>query len=238
MRYVPVRRVTGLGGIVLRIYRIRSAKQAEIQEIEVKTGSTPEKDRSSHPQLGIAGFLDVETTGLSSYSDEIIEFALALFKYNRFTGEITEVFDRYVGLREPGRNIPAQATRVHGLTIEDVRGKRLDAERIEQMLDQAEFLVAHNASFDRGFVTRLFPKAQSKQWLCSMRGVKWRYQGFSSAALQHLLHCHGIKPAQAHRAGADVQCAIELMSRRNSDGTTYFLELLQGLSPGSTTEIG
>lgn len=220
------------------IYRIRRSKQTEAQGIDSKEYSSPMPKRFDQAQLGIAGYLDVETTGLSPYDHEIIEFALALFKFNRYTGEIVEVFDEYVGLREPGRNIPSGATRVHGLAMEDVRGKCLDHKRIEQMLDRVEFLVAHNASFDRGFVTRLFPKAQSKQWLCSMRGIKWRYMGFSSSALQNLLHCHGIKPAQAHRAGADVRCALDLLSRRNANGKTYFFDLLQSSPPSSSTEIG
>ena len=220
----------------MTIYRIRSSKQAEAEDS--KAGALPAKAHLDQAQVGIAGYLDVETTGLSPYDHEVIELALALFTFNRQTGEIIEVCDEYVGLREPGRDIPYGATRIHGLTMEHVRGKELDYERIEQMLEQAEFLVTHNASFDRGFVTRLVPKTQSKNWLCSMRGIKWRYMGFASAALQNLLHWHGIKPAQAHRAGADVQCAIELLSRRNAHGDTYFLELLRGVSPGSSTEIG
>ncbi len=100
---------------------------------------------TDHLQFGIAGFLDVETTGLSPYDHEVIEFALALFKYDRVSGEIMEIVDQYVGLREPDRNIPSGATRIHGLTFEDVCGKRLDDARIEQMFEQAEFLIAHNA---------------------------------------------------------------------------------------------
>ncbi len=194
-------------------------------------------EQSIDAHLGVAGFLDVETTGLSPYEHEVVEFALALFTYNRLSGEIVAVVDVYTGLREPDRPIPAAATRVHGLTIDDVRGHRLDEERIERMLAQAEFLIAHNAAFDRGFVTRLFPESQAKQWLCSMRGVKWRYRGFSSAALQNLLHWHDIKPTQAHRAGDDVQCALQLLSRKDSTGNTYFWELLQQLDLKTKKDI-
>ncbi|HWJ03554.1 MAG TPA: exonuclease domain-containing protein [Verrucomicrobiae bacterium] len=189
-------------------------------------------------EFGIAGYLDVETTGLSPFDHEVIEFALALFKYNRASGEIIGIVDQYVGLREPERNIPSSATSVHGLTFEDVCGKQLDEVRIEGMFEQAEFLIAHNASFDRGFVTRLFPKAGEKTWLCSMRGVKWRHLGFSSAALQNLLHWHGIKPAQAHRAEADVLCAIKLLSHKRADGTSYFQELLKALPQNTDSHAG
>ena len=113
--------------------------------------------RTIDPSFGLAGFIDVETTGLSPYTDEIVEFAMVLFAFDRTESSIVGVVDEYVGLREPGRNIPPQATRVHGITDADVVGQQLDHAKIKQLIQQAEFFVAHNASFDQGFVTRLFP---------------------------------------------------------------------------------
>lgn len=106
-------------------------------------------------QCGLAAFVDVETTGLSPQSDEVVEFATALFAFDRTSGRIKGVVDEYVGLRDPGRPIPAKVTEVHGIRDHDVRGKRLDDGRILELMSQAEFLVAHNAPFDSGFVERL-----------------------------------------------------------------------------------
>jgi DNA polymerase III subunit epsilon len=178
----------------------------------------------------VAGYLDVETTGLSPHEHEVIELALVLFTYNRNTGEIIEIVDEYVGLREPGRNIPYHSTSIHGLTMEDVRGHKLDHLKIEEMLSRTDLLIAHNASFDRSFLTRLFPETGEKQWLCSARGIKWKQKGFGSAKLQELLRCHGIKPKRAHRASEDVLCAINLLSMKNTDGKTYFSELIGSVS--------
>lgn len=104
------------------------------------------------PGWGIAGFVDVETTGLSPRYDEVVELALVLFAFDRQTGGIVGIVDEYVGLREPGRSIPRDASEVHGLTMDGVRGCCLDCGVIERLIARAEFLVAHNASFDRGFV--------------------------------------------------------------------------------------
>ncbi len=176
---------------------------------------------------GLAGFIDVETTGLSPVQHEIIEFAICLFRFERSTGEIVGIVDEYVGLREPDRPIPWQASRIHGLYDRDVQGQRLDEARIMGILNQAEFLVAHNASFDRGFVERLFCHCQGKPWLCSMRGINWKQKGFASKALQNLLAAHRINVARAHRAQDDVKAAITLLSQRTEDGYTYFYELIR-----------
>jgi len=177
--------------------------------------------------VGIAGFLDVETTGFSPVADEIVEFALYLFEFRRDTGEITGIVDQYVGLREPAKSIPRAASQVHGIYQKDVRGKRLDNSRIEEMLHRAEFLVAHNASFDRSFVVQLFPICDKKPWLCSMRGINWKEKGFVSAGLQKLLEAHQINVQRAHRAEDDVKAAIKLLTQFDKNGKIYFHELLE-----------
>ncbi len=75
--------------------------------------------------LGYASFLDVETTGFSPRADEIVELAIVLFEFNYADGTITEVVDSYSGLREPSVPIHPGASRVHGLTIDDLRGECL-----------------------------------------------------------------------------------------------------------------
>lgn len=178
-------------------------------------------------QLGAACFVDVETTGLCSKTGEIVELAICLFEFNRATGEIVCEIDRYVGLREPGVPISPGAARVHGLRVKDLRGRSLDNGRVEAMIHTAEFIVAHNAPFDRGFVTRLFPASTQKTWLCSMSGIDWYGKGYRSRGLQNLLRDHGINVSMAHRAESDVHAALTLLSCRGKDGRHYFIELIE-----------
>src|SRR5690606_18833404 len=160
---------------------------------------------------------------------EIVELALVLFAFDRATAEILGIVDEYVGLREPAKPIPPEATAVHGITLDHVRGKRLDDARIITLVERAEFLVAHNAPFDRSFVARLYPHASAKVWLCSMRGIDWRGRGFYSRGLQSLLRAHRIDVARAHRGEDDVKAALRLLATRNAAGEPYFRELLSCL---------
>jgi len=177
-----------------------------------------------------ACFLDVETTGLSAKTEEVVELAVCLFDFRRDSGEIIQVVDIYTGLREPGVPISAAAARVHGLRMEDLCGKRLDHGRVENLIQSADFIVAHNARFDRSFVAKLIPLSQRKQWLCSMSGVDWYGKGFSSRGLQNLLLSHGICIERSHRAEDDVRAALTLLGERGHDGRTYFAELLRCLT--------
>lgn len=189
---------------------------------------------NNESDLGIGGFIDVETTGLDPKKDEVIELCLILFSFNRETYEIIEIMDTYSGLREPFIPIKRAATKVHGITKKSIRGMCLDHDRIEAMLEKTEFLVAHNANFDRGFVEPLFPVSSAKPWFCSMNGIDWGNKGCASKGLQNLLKDHGIEVSQAHRATDDAKAAVELLSKCDKSGKTYLSELLTGESLPST----
>lgn len=179
------------------------------------------------PEYGIAGYIDVETTGLNAKKDEIIEFAISLICFDKNSYNIVGIVDSYCGLREPTIPIPPEASKVNGIYMRDVKGKSLDYERINEMLDKAEFFISHNADFDRKFVRVLFPSVDDKEWLCSMNGIDWYSKGFNSKGLQNLLSMHGIRPRSAHRAFGDVESAIKLLACSADNGESYFSELIQ-----------
>ena len=92
---------------------------------------------------------DTETTGLDPLTgDRIIEIAALELVRDLPTGV---VFHRLV---DPERDIDAEATRVHGLTRADLKGKPRFAEIVDELLDfiGGAPLVAHNATFDFSFL--------------------------------------------------------------------------------------
>jgi DNA polymerase-3 subunit epsilon len=178
-------------------------------------------------KYGVAAVVDIETTGLCVGTDEVIELALVLFRYDRRNGRIEEKMDAYSGLREPNCPISHGAYEVHHISRAVVRGRRLNYSRICAMLRKAEFVVAHNAEFDHGFLERLMKSFRTKTWLCSMRGINWKAKGLASRSLQDLAAAHHIKNPLPHRAGGDADTLMALLSYRRRCCRTRLSELLR-----------
>lgn len=187
---------------------------------------------------GIGAVIDVETTGLDHAGDEVIELAIVLFEFERATRRVLGVIDEYDGLREPSVPISRGAASVHGISPAMLRGKTLDRSRVAELLKRAEFIVAHFAAFDKGFVRKLFPLAEERRWLCSMSGINWRRHGHQSRALGRLAKDFGIASSQAHRAKADAHVTLQLLGRLSPSGDTFLFELLSGPGQGSPAGFG
>ncbi len=92
---------------------------------------------------------DTETTGLDPLTgDRVIEIAALELLRDLPTGRHFHV------LIDPGRDIPEEASRVHGMTRADLLGKPVFADIADDMLAffGDDMLIAHNAPFDFGFV--------------------------------------------------------------------------------------
>jgi DNA polymerase-3 subunit epsilon len=97
----------------------------------------------------ISILFDTETTGLDPLTgDRIIEIAAIELIQDLPTGK---TFHRLI---DPERDIPEEATRVHGFSRSDLVGKPRFAEIVDDFLAfiAGHPLVAHNAPFDFGFL--------------------------------------------------------------------------------------
>ena len=180
--------------------------------------------------MPVACFLDVETTGLSPWKEEVVELAMVLFEYDADTGAVGRRVGSYVGLREPGIPISPGAARVHGLTMEVLHGCRLDDDKVRGLLAKSSLLIAHNAAFDRPFVTRLFPQAGKMRWACSCHDIPWRAYGQPSARLESLARAFGLRANQVHRAADDVDDAIALLAAVGPHGRPFMYDLLAAVA--------
>jgi len=99
--------------------------------------------------------LDTETTGLDALGGHrILEVGCVELSNRRITGR------EFHALIDPEREIDADAQRVHGISLESLRGKPKFAEVAEKLLDflgDAELLI-HNAPFDLGFLNAEFAR--------------------------------------------------------------------------------
>lgn len=99
---------------------------------------------------------DTETTGLDpTLGDRLVEIG-CIELVNRFpTGR---TFHCYFN---PERDMPEQAFKIHGLSVEFLKDKPLFADKVEELiafLGEAQ-LVAHNAIFDLGFLNAELERA-------------------------------------------------------------------------------
>ena len=74
-------------------------------------------------------YLDTETTGTDPRRDEIIELAMIPFDYDP-EGRLCAVGEPFVALREPSKPIPAEITRITGITDAMVAGHTLDPDQV------------------------------------------------------------------------------------------------------------
>ena len=113
----------------------------------------PEVLFSEKPCINIA-FLDVETTGLDRSKDTIIELAVKVVKLERETGLIVTIGNTYESFNDPGEEIDELITQITGITDTMVSGHIIDWDIVEQTLQMADLIVAHNAAFDRSFIDK------------------------------------------------------------------------------------
>jgi DNA polymerase III subunit epsilon len=175
--------------------------------------------------------LDVETTGLSPTTDEVIELAVKLFSYRTDTGEITDIKSEDAFLREPlsktARSNYNRAYRIHGIPFEAVEGKTFHDIKIKKYLLQTDAVFAHNASFDRSFLYYLYPEVNELNWYCTMRNVPWKTYGFPNGKLLTLLQMHNITNHQTHRAMDDITYLMDLLKKTSPKGNLYIKEVLE-----------
>src|SRR5271155_5326182 len=154
---------------------------------------------------------DTETTGLDPFQgDRMVEIG-CIELVNRFpTGK---TFHYYFN---PERDMPEQAFKVHGLSIDFLKDKPLFAERVDELIaflgDDAA-LVAHNAMFDLGFLNAELERAG--------RGAVSRERIVDTLLLARRKH-----PGAANRL--DDLCARYTIdnSRRTKHGALLDAELL------------
>jgi DNA polymerase III subunit epsilon len=154
--------------------------------------------------------LDVETTGLDTARDEVIELAMVKFTYlpDDRIAQVTEVYSSFNESQNP---IPAEITDLTGITDEMVLGHRINPEAVAAFAAGAAVIIAHNANFDRKFAERYWPLFEQKAWACSATEVEWRKHGFDGSRLGYLLAGVGLFH-QAHRAIDDCRALVEILA--------------------------
>lgn len=184
----------------------------------------PKIDDPVEPLTTIA-VVDVESDGLDSAEDNVIQIAVALIEVDAL-GRIVRIIAKGQGTQDPGRPLPQRIQMLTGLTDEALAGTQIDVPKLTGFISRAQAVLAHNARFDAGFCRRLLPGIAHLPWICSVNEVDWLGHGFDGAKLGHLLMQQGMFAPVAHDAMADVQAAINLLASELPNGKTVMAEAL------------
>ena len=138
-------------------------KDRIIKYIEEK--EIPLIETSGNKNVGL--ILDTETTGLEKDS-KIIELSILAFEFDDKTFQITKILGKYTSFNEVSE-IPENITKLTGISLDDVRGHKIDWSIVYKLFKKADIVIAHNAAFDRKIMESNFPSLKELDviWLCS-----------------------------------------------------------------------
>lgn len=176
---------------------------------------------------------DVETTGLSSQYDKIIELAAVKVK----DGEIVDKFERF---SNPGERLNETIKNLTGITDDML----VDAPPIEEVLnDFRDFVgdaiyIAHNASFDMGFIDTGFERlgygATTNGVIDTLELSRTINTEMGKHGLNFLAKKYGVELTQHHRAIYDAETTahifVKMLKQLEQLGVTNHNEIDAKLS--------
>lgn len=160
---------------------------------------------------------DTETTGFDfDRGDRIVEVCFGIYHATAAGLEHLRTINQRIN---PERAIPAEAQRVHGISLEDLKTSPTwsgFAPTVQRILDRADMLVIHNAEFDVPFLQGEqaragYPVSRPLDAFCTMRNGLWATFDGKSPTLKELCWSLGIKydPTAAHAASYDVEVMMQ-----------------------------
>ncbi len=149
--------------------------------------------------------IDLETTGLSHAECEIIEFGAV-----RVTGG--KVTERFEMLARPSQSLPPVVARLTGITEEELAQAPEHGHALAAFLEfiDDDDLVAHNASFEAGFLRAATGRRFATEILDSLELARIVMPEAPSHALGKLAAVMGLEHQRLHRAAADAELGARL----------------------------
>ncbi len=209
--------ITDHGGIYSFPEAYSASKKHDIQviyglEADLVNDGVPIAQNVADIPLDEATYVvfDVETTGLSAIYDSIIELAAV----KMYKGNVIAEFQEFI---DPGTPLSAFTTQLTGITDEMVRGSKPEKQVLQEFQEFTEgsVLVAHNASFDIGFINKGYQKndlpLSEHPVIDTLELSRFLYPQFKSFGLSVLAKRFDVLLEQHHRAIYDAETTGRLL---------------------------
>ena len=159
--------------------------------------------------------VDLETTGGDPARHRVTEVAVITVDGFRVTGE-------WSTLVNPETTIPADIQALTGITNDMVAGAPRFASLAAELHERlgGRVFIAHNASFDYGFLRSEFERAGRRfeaPTLCTVRLSRRLYRGEGGHSLDALIARHALDCRARHRAFGDAEVLWQFLRRAASD---------------------
>lgn len=174
---------------------------------------------------------DIETTGLNSHTNKIIEIGAVKIKAGR-------IIDRYSQLINPGISIPYHITEITSITNEQVANQPKIDEVIGKFVDFIgdAVLVAHNAPFDMGFIKRDIKEYLNidleSSVIDTLQMARDLFPDFKKYGLGDLNKALGLALEKHHRAVDDSQATANMfiifLEKYKEKGVEYLKDINKG----------
>lgn len=162
--------------------------------------------------------VDVETTGLDSNQDQVVELGAVLFdtQLNRVLASFSKIYKTEVWSEEAFKchQIPQTISSI----MPPIGSETIDPWEVISG-DLATYVVAHKADHDHPFITKIWPSFLKKPWICTQEGLihKDKIDRISSMRLAHLCVDYHIPMGSWHQAVADAEACARLASKHDLD---------------------
>lgn len=158
---------------------------------------------------------DIETTGFSPINDGITEIGAVKIR----DGQIIDTFSELVN---PGKKIPEKVIELTGITDEMVKDKLAIDKILPKFIDfiDESVLVAHNASFDMGFINKKLEDINitlSNPVLDTLQFSRELYSHLKSHKLNKIAKYLNISLENHHRAVDDSKATAEILLKMITD---------------------
>lgn len=159
--------------------------------------------------------LDLETTGLDTEKDEIIEVGAVVWDTDRQSP--VKIFSELVQTQLP---ISEEVTKITGITTDDVKAWGISPQEalinVEALAGKCSYLVAHNGlDFDKHFIDRylkLFPDVKlDLPWIDTMTDLPYP-DDLKTRKLSYVAAEHGFLNPFSHRSLFDVLTMMKIFS--------------------------
>ena len=129
-------------------------------------------------------FCNLITTSIFPNDGDLIRLNMKLCYVND-KGNFTKIRKTISFFQDPSRELKDDEKKFLDFPLDKIKGKKIDWDLVESLLNQADVIVSHNASFVRPWINKNLDDSKNV-WACTLENVDWNSLNFPGRNLETL----------------------------------------------------